>query len=53
MVKIIYIAIMKFIKNLKIFFTIITLTLLMAPGANSVEECFEKTSEPYSNLIWL
>ena len=35
---------MKFIKNLKIFFTIITLTLLMAPGANSAEECFEKTS---------
>ena len=35
---------MKFIKNLKICFTIITLTLLMMPGANSAEECFEKTS---------
>ena len=35
---------MRFIKNFKIFITIITLTLFMAPGANSAEECFEKTS---------
>ena len=35
---------MHFIKKIKIFISILALTLLLAPGANSAEECFEKTS---------
>ena len=43
---------MQVIKKIKVFLSIFALALIVAPNANSTEECLKEQAELFLNLTW-